>query len=216
MKRGARTVVELADATGASSVCGSCKNLLNNFVGGNALPEATRGYKTVITASMLSLLAAVVMFLLPALAYSPSVQSEFNIDQLWRDSLFKQISGFSLLGLSLLISLVSVRKRLRKFVRLWDFAYWRVAHVVIGLLTIAVLLAHTGFRFGDNLNFYLMLVFSSLLLVGAMAGMVIGYEHNLSRRMAKQLRSYAVWSHIVLLWPLPVLLGFHIVKTYYF
>ena len=216
LKRGAHSVFELANVTGASSVCGSCKPLIKDFIGGSSQPEPTKGFKTLISASVLSIIATFIILFLPALYYSQSVQTDFNIDALWRDNLFKQISGYSLLGLALLISVISIRKRLRKILNLWDYAYWRVIHVIAGFLSIGVLLAHTGFRFGDNLNFYLMLVFSSLLLVGAIAGATIGYEHNLPRRFARQLRMYAVWSHILLLWPLPALLGFHIIKTYYF
>lgn len=216
MRRGASTVDELSHETGASSVCGSCKDLLCDFVGGNANPEPTKGFRTLVNASILTLIAGFLIFFAPSLTYHNSVQTEFEFDQLWRNGLFKQISGFSLLGLSILISLISMRKRFRKILQLWDFAYWRVAHVVVGLITLAVLLTHTGFRFGDNLNFYLMLTFSSLIFVGAVAGVAIGYEHSLPRRLAKQIRAYAIWSHILLLWPLPTLLGFHIIKTYYF
>jgi len=216
MKRGSTSAEQLALETGASSVCGSCKDLLCDFVGGNATPEPTKAYKTLTITSILTVIAAIFIFIMPAMPYSDSVQTEFNIDQLWRNELFKQISGFSLLFLSILISLVSIRKRFTNIINLWDFAYWRLAHVVIGLLTLAVLLTHTGFRLGDNLNFYLMLTFSALLFVGSVAGVVIGYEHKLPRRLAKQVRSYAIWSHILLLWPLPALLSFHIIKTYYF
>ncbi len=216
MKRGACTVIEIANATGASTVCGSCKNLVSDFIGGNAAPEPAKAYKPLLIASIISFLAAAILFLLPSLPYGETVQGEFNIEFLWRDSLFKQISGFTLLGISVLISVISLRKRFRKAFTLWDFSYWRAAHVVVGALAVVILLAHTGFRMGDNLNLYLMVVFSSLLLVGSVAGAVIGMEHLLPRRLAKQLRSYAVWSHIILLWPLPALLGFHILKTYYF
>ncbi len=216
MKRGACTVIEIANATGASTVCGSCKNLVSDFIGGNAAPEPAKAYKPLLIASIISFLAAAILFLLPSLPYGETVQGEFNIEFLWRDSLFKQISGFTLLGISVLISVISLRKRFRKAFTLWDFSYWRAAHVVVGALAVVILLAHTGFRMGDNLNLYLMVVFSSLLLVGSVAGAVIGMEHHLPRRLAKQLRSYAVWSHIILLWPLPALLGFHILKTYYF
>jgi len=216
MKHGATTAEELAHETGASSVCGSCKDLVCDFVGGNVTPEPTNGYKTLIMASILTVIAAVFIFFIPAIPYSNSVQAEFNIDQLWRNELFKQLSGFSLLFLSILLSLVSIRKRYTKILKLWDFSYWRLTHVVIGVLTLSILLTHTGFHLGDNLNFYLMMTFSGLLLVGSVAGVVIGYEHKLPRRLAKQIRSYSIWSHILLLWPLPALLSFHIIKTYYF
>lgn len=216
MKRGARTVIEIAEATGASTVCGSCKNLVTDFVGGNTTPDPVRGFKSILSASLLTLITSLIILFFPALSYNTSVQTEFNIDPLWRDGLLKQISGFTLLGLSFLISLIALRKRLRKLINLWDFSNWRILHVIIGAITVFILLAHTGFRFGDNLNFYLMLVFSCLLLSGSIAGIVIGYEHALTRRTSRLLRQYAIWSHIILLWPLPVLLGFHILKAYYF
>jgi len=31
-----------------------------------------------------------------------------------------------------------------------------------------------------------------------------------------RVRSISLWAHILLLWPLPVLLGFHILKSYWF
>jgi nitrite reductase (NADH) large subunit len=88
--------------------------------------------------------------------------------------------------------------------------------VVLGLLILGLLMLHTGFRLGNNINFVLMLTFTALLFVGAIAGIAIAYEHSLPKRMAKHVRSFALWSHIILLWPLPALLGFHILKTYYF
>lgn len=216
MKRGACTVAELAQSTGASTVCGTCKPLVADFVGGNEKPTPVIGFKTLLGASIISVIAAFIIFFLPSLQYGVSAAQEINFDFLWRNSLFKQISGFTLLGLSIVISVVSLRKHFNKLIKLWDFAYWRVAHVVIGALLIVMLLAHTGFRLGSNLNFYLMSVFTALILVGSIAGLAIGYEHNLPRRVVKHMRSYAIWSHIILLWPLPVLLGFHILKTYYF
>jgi len=216
MKRGASNILELSRATGASTVCGSCKNLVADYLGGNASPEPVAGFRTLSSSSVIALLLALMVLFFPGMHYASSVQVDWNIDMLWRDGLLKQISGFSLLGLSLLISLVSIRKRFRKILSLWDFAWWRLAHVVIGVLVLAVLLAHTGFRLGDNLNLYLMLVFCGLLLVGGVAGLVIGYEHRIPARIARRVRSYAIWSHILLLWPLPALLGFHILKTYYF
>ena len=216
MKRGATTVVQLANATGASTVCGSCKNLLADYAGGRASPEPVRAFKPVLLASMLAFVLALFALFLPSLDYATSVQSKWNMDPLWRDGLIKQISGFSLLGLSVLVSFISLRKRVKRIFSLWDFAWWRLAHLIAGVVLMVLLLAHTGFRMGSNLNFYLMLVFCGLLLAGAVAGLVIGYEHKLSPRIAKQVRSYAVWSHILLLWPLPALLGFHVLKTYYF
>ncbi len=216
MSRGACSVIELANATGASTVCGSCKPLLNDYVGSNASPEPDKAYKAIIPASILSLFAVLFLLLLPAYPYSASVLSEISFDVLWRDGFLKQVSGFTLLGLSILISFISLRKRLPKFISLLDYSYWRATHIVLGSVILLALFTHTGFRFGDNLNFYLMMVFAGLLLAGVIASTAIGFEHRLPRQTVRYLRRYAVWSHIVLLWPLPALLGFHILKTYYF
>ncbi len=216
MKRGACTVTDIACATGASTVCGSCKNLVADFVGGNQAAEPDKAYKPLIVASIITLLTALIALFFPAIPFSDTVNVTTNWDVLWKDSLFKQVSGFSLLGLSVVISVISIRKRFRNLLSLWDYAYWRAAHVILGVLAISLLLAHTGFRLGDNINLYLMIIFTSLILVGSIAGAAIGFEHKLPGRVAKQIRSYAVWSHILLLWPLPALLGFHILKTYYF
>lgn len=215
-KQGACSAAKLATETGASTICGSCKPLLADFVGGTANAQPTQGYITLLIASIITLLAAISALLLPSIDYSDSVHSTFNIDALWRENLYKQISGFSILGLSVFISFISIRKRVKKFSQSGNYAYWRMMHIVIGVVAVAGLLAHTGFRMGNNLNFALMLTYSSLLLAGSIAGIVIAYEHAISRYLAKRLRSYAVWSHILLLWPLPALLGFHIFKTYYF
>lgn len=215
-RAGARTVAELAAVTGASTVCGSCKPLVNNFIGCHAKPDPVTGFRSLFLASLISVAFALIMLLLPGLEYMQSVQASVNWDALWRDSLFKQISGFSLLGISILISLISLRKRLNSIVNKWDFAWWRVFHVVVAVMAIAVLLIHTGFRFGDHLNFYLMSIFSGLIFVGALAGTVIAMDHKFTRKVARRLRTVTVWLHIILLWPMPVLLGFHVVKTYYF
>ena len=88
--------------------------------------------------------------------------------------------------------------------------------MVVGVLAAVTLIAHTGLRLGDNLNLYLMLSFVGLLLVGGLAGGVIGLQHALPRGLAKRSRELSLWMHIVLLWPLPALLGFHVLKTYWF
>jgi nitrite reductase (NADH) large subunit len=214
--KGAISVAQIATMTGASTVCGSCKNLIGDFLGSSVAAEPVKGFRTLLVASLLATIVALVFFLSPPLEYAKTVQAAWSIDMLWRDGFFKQVSGFTMLGIAVFISVISMRKRIRKFVNLWEFSSWRIMHVVLGLLMLGVLFLHTGFRLGNNLNFALMLTFTALLLVGAISGMAIGYEHSLPKRMAKHVRSVAMWSHIILLWPLPALLGFHILKTYYF
>jgi len=160
------------------------------------------------------MLGALVLFLLPSFPASLSVQGT-HIDTLWHDSLIKQISGFTTLGLSILILLISIRKRTKKII--WgDFPLWRAVHVVIGAALLAVLFIHTGFHLGAQLNLLLMLCFAGLIMLGAIASGVISQEHQLPRALSTRLRKVSIWTHILMFWPVPVLLGFHIFKTYYY
>ncbi|MGB0713730.1 MAG: FAD-dependent oxidoreductase [Gammaproteobacteria bacterium] len=211
---GCTTADDLRDRTGASSVCGSCKPLLAELLGDTSVP-AEKGATPLAWASIVSLVIALAFLLVPAIPYPDSVQVDWRWDELWRDALFKQISGYTLLGAGVLLSVISLRKRIRGF-SLWDFAWWRVAHVLIGVLTVAVLVAHTGLRLGHELNLALMLSFTGLLIAGAAAGATIGLQHVIAPRTGRQVRKASIWAHILLIWPLPALLGFHILKFYWF
>ena len=204
----------LASRTGASTVCGSCKPLLGQLLG--AVDVAPVAAACTLTLAAIVVVMTTLLWLLPvSLPYGDTVQASLRIDDLWRNGLFKQISGFTLLGLSVLLALVSVRKRVRRL-RWGSFDGWRVLHVLAGLLTVAVLVIHTGFRLGDNLNFYLMSVFAGLLLAGASASAVVGLQHVLPLALARRSRALSIWTHVLLLWPLPALLGFHVLKTYWY
>jgi nitrite reductase (NADH) large subunit len=174
-----------------------------------------KGSRVLVWAASLGLLAALAFLLLPAIPYPDSVRAAPRWDLLWREGLYKQVSGFSLLGLGLLISLISLRKRISAFT-LGGYDGWRILHMTLGVLVSAVLVAHTGLRLGFNLNLLLMLCFVALLLAGSVAGGVTGLEHALPRRLARRTHALSLWMHILLLWPLPALLGFHVLKTYWF
>jgi nitrite reductase (NADH) large subunit len=195
-------------------VCGSCRPLLAELAGA-ASPDPVKGWSTLAGLSLLGLLAALAVLLAPAVPYNASVADAIAWDRLWRDGLLKQISGFTLLGLALLVSVLSLRKRLPGFA-LGGFDLWRLAHVGLGVAAVLVLVAHTGLRLGHNLNLYLMLTFCGLLLAGALGGAVIALEHRLPRSLARRGRRLSIWAHILLIWPLPVLLGFHVLKGYWF
>ena len=214
LQAGHCTVEALSAHTGAGSVCGSCRPLLAELAGNQPLvPE--RGSRTLLWTGLTALLAALAILLAPAIAFPDSAQVAVRWDLLWRDGLIKQISGFSLLGLGVAVSLISLRKRVSR-VSFGKFTSWRLLHVLLGTLAAATLIAHTGLRLGYHLNLYLMLCFTGLLLAGAVAGGTIGWQHALPRRLARRARNWSLWAHIVLLWPLPALLGFHILKTYWF
>jgi len=214
LEQGCYGVSCLASRTGAGTVCGSCKPLLLQLLGGATI-EPVRAARVLATGGLFAMLASLLFFLPFDIPYADSVQAGLSWDVLWRNGLYKQLSGFTLLGASVLLALLSLRKRVPRLA--WgSFDSWRTLHVLAGVLTIVVLLAHTGLRMGAQLDFWLMLVFSALLLAGAAAGASMGLQHRLPLNVARRGRSVSIWAHVLLLWPLPVLLGFHVFKTYWY
>lgn len=212
---GCETVACLATATRASTVCGSCKPLLAEMLGEEVRQEPVRAWRSLLAVSALTLTLAALFFFVWRIPYADSVQVSVRWDELWRDSLLKQISGFSMLAMMLMGLIISLRKRMQKF-KLGDYNLWRISHVVLGIGALLGLIVHTGFRFGDELNFILMMNFIVLTIVGANASTVIATEHQQVPAQAKKQRRRWNNLHLLLFWPLPVLLGFHVVKTYYF
>ena len=213
---GCASAEALAAATGASTVCGSCRPLLVELAGGmGAAPEPARVWRPVLAFAAVALIATIATLLAPSLPYAPTVDVEWQWDMLWRDSLFKQVSGFTLLTFTVISLVMSLRKRWSRFT-LGDFPLWRFMHVVLGALTLAALFVHTGGRLGSNLNMMLMSVFLALSVAGSLAGGVIALEHRLSPGNGRRLRASWTWTHILLAWPIPALLIFHVLKTYYF
>lgn len=216
MASGACSPDRLAAMTGASTVCGSCMPLLDELCG--APVSARRGFPAtlLIVVAAVALLVVVSVFII-RIPYATSVESwNFRLDRLWSDTRPKQITGYSLLGVSLLGLLISLRKRLPRF-RFGAFAKWRVFHSAFGLVSLAVLFAHTGFRFGSNLNATLMASFVGLNLLGALAGVAAGLETRGAPRaamFARRVRPGLTVAHYVFFWPLPVLLAFHIASAY--
>lgn len=201
--------------TRAGTVCGSCKPLLAEMVGEKAGITATPGWRHLLAMSASTISLAALYILVWRIPYAHSVQVPFRWDELWRNELFKQLSGFCVLGMMLAGLLISLRKRVKK-VRLGEFYQWRMVHVVLGVVALMALVAHTGFRLGSELNLVLMLNFLLLAIAGANASTVIANEHRMVTSLAKKQRNQWNWMHIVLFWPLPVLLGFHVLKTYYY
>lgn len=214
LEAGACTQAALSERTGAGTVCGSCRPLLAELAG-SAIPEPVAGWRPVAGLSLFALVAALLMLVLPALPYNASVQDPLQWDRLWRDDLLKQVTGFTVLGLGLLVSLISVRKRLPRL-PLGPFDTWRLVHVALGAAAITVLVAHTGLRLGHDLNAWLMLAFLGLLAAGGAGGAVVALEHRMPRPFVRRARRLSLWGHILLIWPLPALLGFHILKGYWY
>ncbi len=205
----------VASATGASTVCGSCRPLLEQLCG--TIPSSSVKKKSVtglLAISIISLGLVGYALAAPPAQMASSVESFWHqVDQLWRDNILKQISGYTLTAIFVIGLLISMRKRLSWF-KWGDFANWRFFHSAFGLTSLGLLWAHTGFHFGTNLNWWLMFVFVALNLLGAVAGILAALEAKNPTAQARHLRPYLTKAHILLFWPLPILLTFHILSVY--
>jgi nitrite reductase (NADH) large subunit len=211
---GAATPQALCAATGASSVCGTCRPQLQALLGGSAAPEPVLGAAWLWRAGIGAALAALALLLLPSIDYPDSAALRWRWDLLWRNAQIKQISGYLMLVLMLALATLGLRKRVRR-IALGRFDGWRVAHGLIGLAALAVLVVHSGARLGANLNFALSLSLLGAAAAGALGSLSVAREHRWPA-LARAWRRHAVWTHVLLLWPLPVLLALHVLKFYFF
>jgi nitrite reductase (NADH) large subunit len=220
-RAGALSVEALAKATSASTLCGSCQPLLVELAGVTpyavTTPDpASRALKWTAVAA---LIAAILLATLPPLPITNSIQHWWHdVEACRRWGVTKQTTGYMLMGLTCIALGLSLRKRWSRF-SFGAFRSWRTAHALLGLGTLVGLVAHTGLRFGSNLNFALMSIFVVLNLVGAFAGWVAAVESKGTGRLAQWARRWrplVAFAHLLLFWPLPVLLTFHILASYYY
>jgi nitrite reductase (NADH) large subunit len=213
---GCATVEQLARYTGASTVCGSCKPLLAQLVGAPAWLNNVPGLKALAVACAVALILTVALLFAPPIPFAGSVQSALHrLDVIWRDGFWKQLTGFTLVGLAFVSLVLSFRKRIKRFT-FGEFGHWRAVHAALGTASLVALVTHTGFRLGSNFNSVLMINFLALALVGALAGAVTALERRLNPVAGKRLRSFWTATHIAMAWPLPVLVGLHVVIAYYY
>ncbi|MCP5171563.1 MAG: FAD-dependent oxidoreductase [Pseudomonadales bacterium] len=214
VEAGCESIKSLQQKTGAGTVCGSCIPLLEQLSTAGIREKDSAWLPTGILSIAAAAIVAAVLSL-PAMSVSDSVQSISGVEQLWNDKFWKQVTGFSLLGMSVLGLLMSLRKKL-KSKRLGKYTYWRLFHIALGALCAATLILHTGLHLGENFNRWLMVNFLSVLVLGALAGVVVSISHVLSSETSRKLRKFWQWAHLLVTWPLPLLLAVHIVTVYYF
>lgn len=220
MAGGAKTPEALSAATGAGTVCGTCVPLLDEMVNSGAAPKPVRWYRPILVLSALAALAALTVALVPRIPYPSNFDAESLRVWLWRDNIVRQWTGFILLGLTLAAIAIGLRKRLRFIDKLGSYDGWRLIHLGIGALAAIGLIVHTGLRPGDNLNLMLFVSFAATLVFGAAAGLATGGDHELrARRIGtarKPARRWPNWAHIVMIWPLPLLILAHVLTSYAF
>ncbi|WP_197454756.1 FAD-dependent oxidoreductase [Stieleria varia] len=219
IESGCEDLNQLSARCGAATACGSCRPLVQELVTGTPEVVAAPGTRTLITASLVGMLAAVMLLLLPPITMADSVQSGMrSIDVLWRSDFLRQVTGFTLLGVLSLGMLFSLRKRIIRF-RWGQYAWWRVLHGILGTATLFCFAVHTGLRLGSNLNLVLSCSFIAAALVGAFSGVAVGLESSLPRRYAMLFRQWrprlTKW-HLWMTWPIPVLIALHVFSFYWF
>lgn len=212
---GKDTVSSLQECTGAGTVCGSCKPLLSELIGFTGEKETEKAWIVSLIVCFIAILIAVIVLFQPSMQVSDSVLDISLFEQIWNDKFWKQVTGFTLFGLSVLGLLMSLRKRIVSN-RLGDYAYWRVLHMVLGVMCVLILILHTGFSLGSNLNQLLIIDFLSIIILGSLTGVIISMSHKLSTGGERIVRKVWSWAHILFTWPLPLLLSFHILSVYYF
>ena len=207
------TVAELSASTMAGTGCGSCLPLLTEMVG--AKREKEQAWRPQLVLSAIAALLATVYLLMPEAKTADSVLQISWYERIWNDHFVKQVTGFSLLGLTVLGMLMSLRKRVA-VISLGHFSKWRVLHILLGVLCVVTLGLHTGFHLGENLNRWLMLNFIAVVFMGSLAGVLVAGSHWFAAGNARLFRRRSTWLHVLVAWPLPVLLIFHILSVYYF
>jgi nitrite reductase (NADH) large subunit len=207
---GHTTVEQLASRTGASTVCGSCAPLLAELVG----VEPGRRQRGLVVASIIAVVMTVLIALTAALRGPETIQVARSALGLARDYVPKEISGFTLLGLSIAGLALSLRKRW-KFFGAGTVTMWRLVHAVLGVAMLGVVVVHTELRLGINMNLALMVSFLGTAITGAIAGPVVALVRP-SKPRARAVRYFFIGTHIVLFSALPVLVAFHVFVAYYF
>lgn len=212
-KAGCKTVEALSAATGAGTVCGSCRPLLVELAGASALPAVTAARALGVITAIVAVLA--LFYALSSIPFPDTTELARRWDVIWRDKSIKEISGYTVLGLMAALAGISLRKRWER-VRAWSFDHWRVVHAGIAIALVAVLLFHTGGRLGQNLDMVLSVSMVAALISGVVIAAVLARQHVLAPRLVRRTQRAATLAHILSLWLLPSLLAFHIFKTYYF
>ncbi|MBX2837255.1 MAG: FAD-dependent oxidoreductase [Gammaproteobacteria bacterium] len=220
---GSKTIDAIGQSCGAGMVCGSCKPQLAALLG-NPGTHLIGGYRKLLAFAVVALVMSLTLLFAQPVAYVSSVQKpelfglamSWHWDSLWRDSLLKQISGFTILGAVAIGLFLSPRKRLKGLNSFGGFDGWRVAHLVFSVIALCSLLVHTGFRLGYGLNFALMMCFVGLIVVGIATTLAMTIGARKAPALAVAVKQVSLRLHIYLFWPIPLLLGWHILKGYWY
>jgi NAD(P)H-nitrite reductase large subunit len=212
VQNGCNSVEALANHCGAGTVCGSCRPLLAAFTAQSGFKPPSHKWLAGWGALAGILIAA--FFLLPPLAITPTYNPD-SLDKWWTETDYRQVSGFTILGLMTVGLLVALRKRLRWF-RWLQFDRWRWLHVILSAVCVAILFVHTGLGEIQGLNFWLLISFMAAGAMGIGTAVLTHFESVQPGLANKTFKRWFTTAHLISFWPFPVLLALHILTVYWF
>ena len=214
-EQGCQTFEALKEQSNAASVCGSCSPLLKLFL--NEEPEYVGLQLGHILTACLSVLAVIILSLfiaMPPTAAPDSVQDQQSWMQiLIADQFWQQVTGYSAISVLAISLLLTIRKR-TSWLKKFQFNSFRILHVALATLALLIVVLHTGFHKGSNLNLILFSTFTIASISGAAVGFFAGIEPRLPIAL-RRIRKPLTFVHILCLWPLPVLIAFHVAAVYW-
>ncbi len=203
---------QLCEASGASQVCGSCEPLVAQVA--ETKSETKPVSRLPMIAGLVALIYGALFWLLPAFPVQQSVEAS-EIPKLWSNTVARQWTGYTLLALVTMSMVVSAVKRgPGKWAKAFNSA--RNIHLVLTVSMAMLLLIHTGLQNSDNLNFALLSCAIALIFLGGVTSVLVALEPRYPSLTLKTWKRRLAGFHLYVAWPLPVLLGFHIVSVYYF
>ena len=204
--------------TGAGSVCGSCQPTVAQLCGKNIELRQKPSIGMMLSSSF-CLIALLVICYSPVFWNIDSYKSSsYSFSEFLRSYLMRQVTGYTILGFALLAALIGVRKRWNRFT-FGRFSTWRISHAMFALLSLIALMFHTGFSSGKNLNSWLFYSFISMNFFGVLTGFTASFEFfgtNKLSAFCRRWRPQMTFIHLLIFWPLPALLIFHIIQAYRF
>ena len=175
-------------------------------MGTGPVAAAHRWREGLLFAALVAALLALLIAAGTPFPLAARLRESFVWDVLYRESWWRQATGYSALACALIGTLgYSVRKRWPRAQR-GSLAAWQMAHGSVGALALLVLVAHTGMRLGSGFNRVLLITYLAAAALGSVAA--VGLEHRHARLTS--------WLHLLAVWPLPALLFIHILSAYLF
>jgi len=201
--------------TGASQHCGSCAQRIAVVTMGESRVTGRTEVNGLWISVVMSLLLLVALVVGMAIPFSARWQSSWRlVDTLWRNEVVRQVTGYSLLSLLLLAFIPAWKRRAQREQRKPQSRSLISWHVLAVTSVMIVFTLHTGVRIGHGANAQLGIMFATTLLLGGAAALTwrSASRSTSHRRVAENIRAL----HWALLFPLPIVLVFHLVQVYYF